>query len=110
MTSFTRVLPVLFAVAAVVFAADAKLSPPVGELTTPGWRYEELRRFKAPEAGQGVAVDRDFFYAINNHTIGKYRKATGERVAGWEGGAGGEIIHLNAGLIHDGRLLTIHST
>ncbi len=90
-------------------AAEPAVSPPIGQLTTPGWGYTELRRFKAPEAGQGVAVDRAFFYAINNHTIGKYVKKTGERVAGWEGGAGGEIIHLNAGLIRDGKLLTIHS-
>lgn len=90
------------------FAAETP-TPPIGQLTTPGWRYEEIRRYKAPEAGQGVAVDREFFYAINNHTIGKYRKATGERVAQWEGGAGGEIIHLNAGFIRDGRLYAIHS-
>jgi hypothetical protein len=83
--------------------------PPVGQLTTPGWKYEELRRLKVPEAGQGVAVDREFFYAINNHTIGKYRKETGERVAQWEGGAGGEIIHINAGIIYQGRLYGIHS-
>jgi len=83
--------------------------PPIGQLTTPGWRYEELRRFKAPEAGQGVAVDREFFYAINNHTIGKYRRTTGERVAGWEGGAGGEIIHLNAGFVREGRIYGVHS-
>src|SRR5688572_6924539 len=51
-----------------------KLAPP-----TPGWRYEESRRFPAPEAGQGAAADRDFVYAINNFTIAKYRKATGER-------------------------------
>ncbi len=89
--------------------AAATISPPIGQLTTPGWRYEELRRFKAPEAGQGVAVDRDFFYAINNHTIGKYRKATGERVAGWEGGKDGEMIHLNAGFVREGRLYGIHS-
>lgn len=91
-----------------VLAAPPGL-PPIGQLTTPGWRYEELRRFKAAEAGQGVAVDRDYFYAINNHTIGKHLKATGERVAGWEGGAGGDIIHLNAGLVAGGRLLTVHS-
>jgi hypothetical protein len=90
-------------------AAEPAKLPPIGQLTTPGWRYEEVRRFKAPEAGQGVAVDRDHFYAINNHTIGKYRKATGERVAGWEGGAGGDIIHLNAGQIHGGRLYAVHS-
>lgn len=90
-------------------AAEPVALPPIGQLTTPGWRYQELRRFKAPEAGQAVAVDAEFFYAINNHTIGKYRKDTGERIAGWEGGAGGEIIHLNAGLVVDGKLYAVHS-
>ncbi len=83
--------------------------PPVGELTTPGWSYTEVRRFKAPEAGQGVAVDEDYFYAINNTVIGKYRKDSGERVGGWEGQKGGEIIHLNAGFVRGGRLHAVHS-
>ncbi|MBL9203283.1 MAG: hypothetical protein JNL39_22440 [Opitutaceae bacterium] len=104
-----RLVAVLLACSAAVLAADEKITPPIGQLTTPGWAYTEVRRFKAPEAGQGVAVDQDHFYAINNHTIGKYMKKTGERVAGWEGGAGGEIIHLNAGFIRDGKLFTIHS-
>src|SRR6185503_446011 len=34
---------------------------------------------------------------------------TGERVAQWEGGANGEISHINAGIIHRGRLYGIHS-
>ena len=95
--------------ASCVSAGEPVVMPPIGQLTTPGWRYEELRRFKAPEAGQGVAVDHEFFYAINNHTIGKYRRTTGERVAGWEGGAGGEIIHLNAGFVREGRIYGVHS-
>ena len=95
--------------ASLAFAAEPVALPPIGQLKTPGWDYQELRRFKAPEAGQGVAVDREFFYAINNHSIGQYRKATGERIAGWEGGAGGEIIHLNAGIVFHGRLHCIHS-
>lgn len=94
-------------IAATVRAAEPTV--PLVPLATPGWRYEELRRFKAPEAGQGVAVDREFFYAINNHTLGKYRKDTGVRVAGWEGGKGGEIIHINAGFVRDGRLYGVHS-
>ena len=103
-------LPLFFLVlVATMWAGEPVVIPPIGQLTTPGWRYEELRRFKAPEAGQGVAVDREFFYAINNHTIGKYRKASGERVAGWEGGAGGEIIHLNAGFVREGRIYGVHS-
>jgi hypothetical protein len=78
-------------------------------LATPGWRHEELRRFKAPEARQGVAVDRDFFYPITNRGIGKYRKDTGTRVTGWEGPEGGAVIHLNAGIVRDGRLFAVHS-
>lgn len=39
-----------------------------------GGRHEEAPRFKAAEANQGAAV-----YAIDNHTLGKYRKDTGAR-------------------------------
>ena len=100
---------IFLALVSLALAAEPVALPPVGQFTTPGWKYEELRRFKAPEAGQGVAVDREFFYAINNHAIGKYRKETGERVAQWEGGADGEFIHINAGIIYEGRLYGIHS-
>jgi hypothetical protein len=74
-----------------------------------GWKHEELRRFKAAEAKQGVAVDAEFFYAIDNYAIGKYRKETGERIAGWDGGKGGRIQHLNAGMVLNGKLYCAHS-
>lgn len=102
----TLLLLSLLLTAAVASAAENQTSPPV---TPPGWRYDELRRFKALEAGQGVAVDREFFYAINNRTVAKYRKTTGERVALWEGAKDGPISHLNAGVVADGRLYTVHS-
>lgn len=73
------------------------------------WRHEELRRFKAAEAHQGVAVDAEHFYAITNAAIGKYRKDSGARAAGWEGGKDGRIKHLNAGVVLDGRLYCAHS-
>jgi len=73
------------------------------------WRHEELGRFKAAEANQGVAVDAEFFYAIDNHAIGKYRKDNGLRVGGWDGGKAGRIKHLNAGQVRDGRLYCAHS-
>jgi len=98
-----------FAAAASALAAAPVLSPPVGQLTTPGWSYVELHRFPAPEARQGVAVEGDFFFAIGNHAIGKYLKTTGERVAVWDGGEGGEVIHLNAGIVRNGRLYGVHS-
>lgn len=74
-----------------------------------GWHYADLRRLPAPEARQGVAVDDDFLYVISNHAIGKYRKDTGVRVAAWECPPGEPLIHLNAGIVHEGRLYCAHS-
>lgn len=42
-------------------------------------------RLAAPEARQGVASDGVHVYAIDNDQIGKYRIATGERIAQWQG-------------------------
>lgn len=76
----------------------------VGPSTT-----EVVARFPAPEAGQGVAVDAEHFYAINNRTIGKYRKADGARVGGWVADSASPIRHLNAGVVIEGRLVCAHS-
>ena len=43
----------------------------------------EIARFKAEETRQGVAVDRDHFYAVVNSAIGKYDRRTGARAAQW---------------------------
>lgn len=75
----------------------------------PVWKHEELRRFHADEANQGVVADDGFLYVITNSAIGKYRKDTGERVGGWKGAHGGPIAHLNAGIIHAGKLYCAHS-
>jgi len=74
-----------------------------------GWRFEELRRLPAPEARQGVAADADFLFAIGNQELGQYRKATGERVRGWACPEGEPLVHLNAGVVHRGRLYCAHS-
>lgn len=73
------------------------------------WTHQELRRFKADEAKQGVAADEEFLYVISNVAIGKYRKTTGEKVAEWKQEKGGPLSHLNAGIVHDGRLYCAHS-
>lgn len=70
---------------------------------------EEIARFAAPEARQGVAVDEEFIYVIGNHVIGKYRKDNYARVGGWSCPEGEPLIHLNAGIILDGLLYTAHS-
>ncbi len=79
------------------------------EPTKPSWKHEELRRVPAAEANQGVATDGDFFYAITNKAIGKYRKDTGEKVANWTAAKGEPFIHLNAGIVHEGKLYCAHS-
>lgn len=70
---------------------------------------QEVARINAPEARQGVAVDRDHYYAVGNHVIAKYARATGDRVALWRGARGGPVIHLNACLVDGGELACAHS-
>jgi len=67
------------------------------------------RRFPAAEAIQGVAVDKDAFYAVNNFAIGKYDKQTGKKLAEWKGEKGGPAIHLDSGVIVKGKLYCAHS-
>ncbi len=57
---------------------------------------EQLVSYPAPEAGQGAAADKEFFYAIVNSVIGKYRKGSGEFLDRWLGSRGGPIRHLNS--------------
>jgi hypothetical protein len=54
------------------------------------------REFDAPEARQGVAVDRDHFYAVVNTVIGRYDKRTGEFEARWMGPRDGLVRHINS--------------
>lgn len=66
--------------------------------------------FDAPNARQGIAVDRHHFYAVNNYRISKHDKITGERIAEWAGAAEGQpLIHLDSLMELDGRLYASHS-
>ena len=74
-----------------------------------GWSFEELRRFPAPEARQGVAADGEYLYVISNHELAKYSKVTGVRTAAWSCPKGQPLTHINAGVIYEGRLYCAHS-
>jgi hypothetical protein len=74
-----------------------------------GRRFEVIRRFAAEEARQGVAVDAGHFYAVDNRRIGKYDKRSGERRATWSERGNGPILHLNSGVVIDGKLYCAHS-
>lgn len=85
-------------------------------LASPGWGTEPVstaatkiwplvQTWPAPEAIQAAAADQDFFYAINNTSVAKYRRDTGERVAISRGSAS----HLNSGLLWQGHVYCAHS-
>ncbi|MCD4665343.1 MAG: hypothetical protein K8R68_08725, partial [Bacteroidales bacterium] len=72
-------------------------------------KFEELKRFKAKEARQGIAVDKKFIYVIGTREIGKYDKQTGELATRWKSKENGPIIHLDSGVIVNGKLYCAHS-
>jgi hypothetical protein len=90
-------------------AALALVACTVSRADEPTRGLQELRRFKAAEARQAVAVDAQHFYAIDNREIGKYDKRTGERVGRYVDPEGGGIRHLNSGIVFDGRLYCANS-
>lgn len=64
--------------------------PPVAVMTS-----EVIRRWKAPEATQGVAVDARHVYAVANSRIAKYDRTSGRKVSEWTGDKA-RFPHINA--------------
>src|SRR4028118_1825178 len=83
----------------IVFATD-----PV----VPTLSGDEVHRFKAVEARQGVAVSERSFYAIDNSTIGAYDRRTGKRLFGWKGDPA-LFPHLNSCGVHGRELVCASS-
>lgn len=68
-----------------------------------GQPLQEVRRFTVAEAQQGIAVDAQHFYVVNNDYITKHTKQDGRQVAYWKDTTG-LITHLNSGIIIQDRL------
>ena len=83
-------------------ALAEEAGPPVGS-------SELIQRFQIKEARQGVGVDADAFYAVDNTAIAKYDKKTGTFIAKWEGDADGSATHLDSATVVDGKLYAAHS-
>jgi len=83
----------------------------LGAATTAGARpvLEQIAEFAVPDANQGVGVDRDYFYAVNNRVIGKYDKLSGQLVKKWQGEKDGQIKHLDSAMVMDGKIYAAHS-
>jgi len=102
---------------AVVFAAALLAAGPVlaqapaatpEPPAVPVLKSEVIRRWKAPEASQGVAVDAKHFYAVSNFRIAKYDKATGAKVGEWVGEKA-RFPHLNSCEIIERQLVCVNS-
>lgn len=68
----------------------------------------EQRKFSAPEARQGIAVDENYIYVIDTKGIAKYNKKSFEFVNKWSNEKSA-IIHLDSGVIINGKLYCAHS-
>jgi hypothetical protein len=68
-----------------------------------------LRAYPVPEADQGVAVDGQFFYAVDNTVLAKYETSSGSFVTRWAGPPDGLIRHMNSCLADGGRLWCANS-
>ncbi len=97
---------VLFAITAVV---GCSFSLAAAAVNAQGRVFRELKRFDVPEARQGVAVDAGHFFAITNQAVAKYDKSAGTLVKRWAASDELPLVHLNAGLVIDGKLYCAHS-
>ena len=91
---------------AIFLAAVLGLVQPAASIGSP---LRVVRRYAAPEAKQGVAVDAQFFYAIDDAAVGKYEKKTGQHVGGWKSDGKDRITHLDSGVVFGNRLYCAHS-
>jgi hypothetical protein len=72
-------------------------------------RFEQIVEFNVPEANQRVGVDALYFYAVDNRTIVKHDKTTGQLVTKWEGPKGGPIIHFDSAVVVNEKVYCAHS-
>jgi hypothetical protein len=61
------------------------------------------------DADQGIAVDRDHFYAIDNSEITRYDRDSGRPELQFVGAEDGPIKHLDSGMVRNGKLYAAHS-
>ena len=104
MLRHTSYLPLLLNAILLPFAAAQPVQPEPKPQPS-----ELMRTLEIPEANQGIAVDADHFYTIDNQTIAKYDKGTAKLVDTWEGAEDGPVIHLDSGVVLDGLLYAAHS-
>jgi hypothetical protein len=69
-------------------------------------RNIEQKRYKAPQAKQGVVAGKDYFIVFSNDSIVKYDKDSGKIISVYYTD---KLIHLNSGILKEGKLYCAHS-
>lgn len=97
------------ALAAAVLPAPPALGQEAPAADEPATMTSEvIDRFVVPEVNQGIGVDAEHFYAIDNTTIAKYRKDTQELVEVRDYEEEG-ALHFDSAAVVDGRIYVSHS-
>ncbi|GLQ08735.1 hypothetical protein GCM10007913_06670 [Devosia yakushimensis] len=89
-------------------AATMLAAPALAQEEPPTMSSEVLGSYVIPEINQGIGVDAEHFYAIDNTTIAKYTKDTQERVAMKDYEDIG-AIHFDSAAVVDGKIYVAHS-
>ncbi|TDW60732.1 hypothetical protein [Kribbella pratensis] len=119
-----RKLPALIAASTVLAAValpPASAALPVAQVHTkqsgmaaaaaepPTYDAIPLKSYPAFDANQAVAVDAKYFYAVNNTTITKHDRHTGEPLLQFAGDEDGPFIHMDSGMVLGNKLYAVHS-
>jgi len=70
-----------------------------------------ITQYTSADAYQAIAVDAEHFYAISNVRITKHDKQSGDVKSSWGGvsGVAAGLMHLDSGMVADGKLYAAHS-
>lgn len=113
-----RKLPALIVATAALVAvalpttSAAQQVPTVGTTTAaepPSYPATPLTSYAAFDANQAVAVDGKYFYAVNNRTITKHDRSTGEPLLQFAGDTDGPFRHMDSGVVVGSKLYAVHS-
>ncbi|MBC6456553.1 hypothetical protein HKK72_01280 [Actinomadura sp. HBU206391] len=82
--------------------AVARAEPPVFTATL-------NKSYETFDANQAVAVDKNYFYVIDNRKITKHDRSTGKPLLQFVSDSSGPIIHMDSGVVVNGKLYAAHS-
>lgn len=97
------------ATAAPAATTTSSTSPATGFGDRPIFDATVQRTYDAPTANQAVAVDANYFYAVDNRAITKYDRKTGKALLTFTADPAGPLIHMDSAAVVNGKLYVAHS-